>query len=136
MMRPLFVLIVAAIVMYIITRFRYLDERMVIMRRSLDTRITDADVQSIMTMVREHIGGELQTRLETLEERVEHVEEQILDLKKTLPQKNFENLESVSDPVAAVDLGPPPVIESDDEQAPPESVASDPDDQGADDDGD
>jgi hypothetical protein len=131
MMRPLFVFIVAAIVMYIITRFRHIDERLVIMRRSLDTRITDADVQSIMAMVREHIGGELQTRLETLEERVEYVEETIGNI-EMLPRVDFEKNESVSSP-SAPSLPASISAESDDEQAPPGSDAGEPDGDGADD---
>lgn len=114
MIRPLFILILAAIVAYVIVRFRYIDERLVIMRRSLDTRITDADVQSIMAMVREHIGGELQTRIETLEERMEVVEESI-DLGK-LPRATFDILESASTEEA---LAGPTSDESDDEEAPP-----------------
>ena len=73
----MFVFVIVVILFYVVVRFRGLDERLNIMRRSLDSRVTDADVEGMISMVREHLGADMETRVEELTARIDLIEEQL-----------------------------------------------------------
>lgn len=113
MIRPIYIFIVCVILMYVVMRFRALDERLNIMRRSLDGRVTDADVGNMIDMVRDHLGADMETRVEELSVRIDLIEEK---LPRTCLNKNFEFSGQFEDVSPSSEDPPPGPLSAEDEE--------------------
>ena len=70
-MKAVQVVLLVLIVCYILYRFRMMEDKMSSFKRSLDSRLTDADIDGIVQLSHKH---SVETLMTTLEEKVHSLE--------------------------------------------------------------